>query len=439
MTEETRSRVIALSLVPLLDLGLILLIAFLVLHGTARWALIAVGLVATFVVWLRLSGLLFRPHLLTGEGLVVRQGFGFLLNLRFAEIEAIQPYRGVIPASLRAARLLVAEAEERLFCLAGESGLVEVVLRNPVDVVVRSKHFPVQSVVVNLNDVPAFLSAASAKLPSVQPQAQAKLAQVAVHPPRPIAEPQRGDESIALSVQGLRKSYRDVQAVDGVTFRVRHGQVFGFLGSNGAGKTTSIRMIAGLLPPDAGTIAIAGHDVSRDPIAARRSLGYVPDVPVLYDQLTGREYLWLVGELFDLPPAEARRRAEELTDSLGIAHAADRMSGTYSLGMKRKLSIAAALLHRPKVLLLDEPTNGLDPRSSYEVKRMISSLSSAGVGVLLATHHLDVVEELASEIGIIDFGRMVAVGSMEQLRSDLNAPGTTLEQLFLTLTTVGKG
>lgn len=436
VTDETKSKLQALSLVPVIDLVAILLVAFLLLHGIARWALVAVGVAAVVFVWLQSLGLLLHPHLLAGNQLAIRQGFGFRMVIGLTDIAAVQPYREGLPESLRSSLLRVEEEEEKLLCLMGRTGLTEVVLTEAHDVVVRGTRFSVRRVVLSLHDAGAFTAALAARIPQhgAETRAKASPALAVVSTGLPVDAPRAPGTGEALLAQNLRKSYGDFKAVDGVTLRVPYGQVVGFLGSNGAGKTTTIRMIAGLLPADGGTVSIAGSDALKDSAAARRAMGYVPDTPVLYDRLTGREYLWLIGELFDLPRELAQDRAPELLNSFAMARAADRLAGTYSLGMRKKLSIAAALMHRPKLLLLDEPTNGLDPRSSYEVKQVVANLSSGGVGVLLATHHLDLVEELCSEINIIDAGRLVAAGTGEELRSRLGTPNATLEQVFLSLT-----
>lgn len=245
------------------------------------------------------------------------------------------------------------------------------------------------------------------------------------------------DGDAALEVEGLVKRYGAHTAVRGVSLILRRGEVLAFLGSNGAGKTTTLRMMAGLLQPTSGHVRVLGKDVWGREAEARRLLGYVPDTPFLHEWLTVREFLWMVAGLYGLPRAAARRRAEELLERLTMQPYADQLIRTLSLGMRRKAALAAALVHRPRVLLLDEVTNGLDPRAAREVRDLVTELAREGTGVLLATHHLDVAEELAHRIAIIDRGTLCATGSLDELRRLIQRPDASLEEIFLTLTASG--
>lgn len=237
-----------------------------------------------------------------------------------------------------------------------------------------------------------------------------------------------------LHLEGLEKRFGQFQAVHPLHLTVHPGEILAFLGSNGAGKTTTLRMVTGLLRPSGGTVRIAGVDAWADPRAARRHLGYVPDTPLLWEGLTAREYLWLVAGLHAIPEAEAKRRAAELLERLGLTRWADGLIRHFSLGMKRKMAIAAALIHQPDLLLLDEVTNGLDPRASRDVKDWILAAAREGKGVLLTTHILDLAAELADRIAILDGGRLCAIGTLEELRVQAGLPDGSLEDLFLALT-----
>jgi|GEM_PF-181221 len=238
----------------------------------------------------------------------------------------------------------------------------------------------------------------------------------------------------ALRLVGLVKRYGDFTAVRGINLEVRYGEVLAFLGTNGAGKSTTIRMATGLLRPTAGRVLVEGRDLWGEGGPVRRLLGYVPDVPLLHESLTAREFLWLVAGLYDLPEAEGRRRAEQLLAQVGLERWGDYQIRSFSLGMKRKLALAAALVHRPRVLLLDEVTNGLDPRASRAVKDFIRAAAREGAAVLLTTHILAVAEELADRIAIIHAGAIRAVGDLAVLRAAAGRPGAGLEELFLALT-----
>lgn len=238
----------------------------------------------------------------------------------------------------------------------------------------------------------------------------------------------------AIRLTDLRRNYGDFPAVKGLDLEVKPGEIFAFLGANGAGKTTTMKMMVGLLPPTTGKVEIAGYDVWRQPAAAKRAIGYVPDTPILHELLTAREFLWFMGDLYGLPRSEARARTDELLDFLKLSHAADKLIRDFSLGMKRKMAIATALLHRPQVLLLDEVTNGLDARAAREVKDAIASWAKAGATVFLTTHILSIAQELSQRIGLIHQGRLLCVGTLDELAEKAGTPGANLEEVFLALT-----
>lgn len=242
------------------------------------------------------------------------------------------------------------------------------------------------------------------------------------------------DSTPLLHLEGLEKRFGDFQAVHPLHLTVRPGEILAFLGANGAGKTTTLRMVTGLLRPSGGTVRIAGIDAWSDPRSARRQIGYVPDTPLLWEGLTAAEYLWLVAGLHAIPEVEAKRRAAELLERLGLTRWQDSLIRHFSLGMKRKMAIAGALIHQPDLLLLDEVTNGLDPRAARDVKDWILATAREGKGVLLTTHILDLAAELADRIAILDGGRLRAVGTLEELRAMAGLPDGSLEALFLALT-----
>ncbi len=231
----------------------------------------------------------------------------------------------------------------------------------------------------------------------------------------------------------VSKSYGDFAAVRALDLAVGGGEVFGFLGPNGAGKTTTIRMMMGILVPSAGTITIDGLDCQLDRVAVKQRVGYLPDNPVFYDYLRGREILVFVGEMHGQPRAEAQQRAAALLTELALEDAAEEFAVNYSTGMKKKLGLACALIHDPNVLILDEPTNGLDPRASRHVQDRIRMSAAHGKTIFLSTHLLDMAERLCGRVGIIDQGALVAVGPFHELQEKL-APGGSLEEVFLKVT-----
>lgn len=219
----------------------------------------------------------------------------------------------------------------------------------------------------------------------------------------------------AISVSDLAKHFDDVTAVESVTFEVRKGELFGFLGPNGAGKTTTINMLTGLARPDSGTIQVAGIDCSHNPKAAQHLMGTVPDESNLYPELTGFENLCFCGSLYGMPRHAREGRARELLDAFDLSKAAERRFGGYSKGMKRKLTIAAGIIHEPPILFLDEPTTGIDVASARQIRHLIAELNQTGTTILLTTHYIEEAERLCQRIAFIVEGRIVRVDSVENL------------------------
>jgi len=238
---------------------------------------------------------------------------------------------------------------------------------------------------------------------------------------------------MSILIEHVRKAFGAKLAVDDVSLDIQAGKVFAFLGPNGAGKTTTIKMIVGLLRPDSGQVSICGHAMGSNGREARAELAYVPDLPFVYDKLSGREFLQFVSRMYAIPDDLASRRVAELVDTLRLEDFLDQLAEGYSHGMKQKLVLAAALLHQPRVLVVDEPMIGLDPRSMRVVKDLFRRHADAGNTVFLSTHLLEVAEALADHIAIIHRGRIIAQGTLEDLRRE-RASHHTLEDIFLQLT-----
>jgi ABC-2 type transport system ATP-binding protein len=223
------------------------------------------------------------------------------------------------------------------------------------------------------------------------------------------------EETWAIEARELSKSFGTVRALDSVSFRVARGELFGFLGPNGAGKTTTINILTGLARPDSGTIGIGGIDCSRNPKAAQHLMGIVPDESNLYPELTGFENLCFCGSLYGMPKSDRESRARDLIERFGLTEAADRRFAGYSKGMKRKLTIAAGIIHSPEVLFLDEPTSGIDVASARQIRGLVAGLNEGGTTIFLTTHYIEEAERLCRRIAFIVFGRIVEIDSMENL------------------------
>jgi ABC-2 type transport system ATP-binding protein len=238
----------------------------------------------------------------------------------------------------------------------------------------------------------------------------------------------------AVALTGIAKAFGTKHAVAGIDLTLARGELYALLGPNGAGKTTTLRMIAGLLKPDRGRISIFGIDALADPIAARRVTAWLPDEPMLYDKLTPLEYLEFVAGLWSVDAATAARRAEELIEVLDLGpHAHARCEG-FSRGMKQKVALAGALIHEPSLIMLDEPLTGIDAGIARQVKDLLQARVRAGATIVLTTHILEVAERLASRIGIVAGGRLVAEGTFAELRTAAGRDHLTLEDVFLSLT-----
>jgi len=236
-------------------------------------------------------------------------------------------------------------------------------------------------------------------------------------------------EGSAITAEGLVKTYpKGVRALDGLGFEVERGTVFGLLGPNGAGKSTTVKILTTLTVPDEGRAVVAGRDVVREPLRVRQAIGVVGQKHGIDPDATGIENLRLQGNLYGMPPRDARARVAELLERLDLADAARRLVRTYSGGMQRKLDVALGIMHRPQVLFLDEPTTGLDPEARAEMWEEIERLREAeGVTVLLTTHYLEEADRLASQLAIVDRGRIVAAGTPDELKSELRGDTLLIE------------
>lgn len=236
-----------------------------------------------------------------------------------------------------------------------------------------------------------------------------------------------------LTISNVSKTYgkSTVKAVDNLSLTLKKGEIFGFLGPNGAGKTTTIKMIMGILDYNEGNINVCGYDTKKNPIEAKMNIGYVSDTEIVYDKLTGREYIDFLGDIYKVDLKTRQERVEELLKKFSLESAFDAPISSYSHGMKQKISIIGALLHNPKLWVLDEPLIGLDPQSAFELKKLMRAHCDAGNTVFFSTHILEVAEKLCDRVGIIVKGKLVLVGSMEEIKSAKS--DASLEDIFLSI------
>lgn len=240
-----------------------------------------------------------------------------------------------------------------------------------------------------------------------------------------------------IQTQNLSKHFGKLKAVDALNLDIQQGEFFAFLGPNAAGKTTTIKMLTGLIRPSAGACRICGHDIQQSPEAAKGVLSYVPDFPFLYDKLTSREFMQFVGDLFGMEKAGVEKKSRELFEKFHLEDYVNELTENLSHGTRQRLVIASALLHDPKVFIIDEPMVGLDPTHARIVKDELKARSRAGTTVFLSTHTLSVAEEMADRIGIINHGRLIALGTVEELRSQAAESGA-LEKVFLSIVDAGE-
>ena len=237
-----------------------------------------------------------------------------------------------------------------------------------------------------------------------------------------------------ITTTHLTKSFGKLVAVDGLTMQVEAGELFGFLGPNGAGKTTTINMLTGLIHPSSGTATICGYDIRTQASQAKAITGLMPDTPNLYETLTGRQFVRFIADLYEIDPEQSEQRMEELLEAFDLTNTADALIKSYSYGNRKKILLIGVLVHEPRVLFLDEPTSGLDPKSARIAKELLRARCARGCTVFMTTHILEIAERVCDRIGIINEGKLVAVGTMDELRQNRTATDLSLEDIFLELT-----
>jgi ABC-2 type transport system ATP-binding protein len=238
----------------------------------------------------------------------------------------------------------------------------------------------------------------------------------------------------AVELKDVVKRYNEIVAVNQLDLNINTGEIFGLLGPNGSGKSTTLKMLLGLVTPDAGSISVLGKDVQKDPVAVKQLVGYVPESPRLYEFLTGIEYLDFIGDVYGMQTEEKKSRITEYLKALQLEGREGDMINGYSDGMKQKIALISAFLHRPKLLILDEPLSALDPRSARIIKDFLHQLKTQGVTTIMSTHVLEIAQAVCDRIGIMYQGKILALGNMKELRQMAKLPDSGLEDIFLKLT-----
>jgi ABC-2 type transport system ATP-binding protein len=245
------------------------------------------------------------------------------------------------------------------------------------------------------------------------------------------------NSAYAVELKGVVKRYGEILAVNQVDLTIGTSEIFGLLGPNGSGKSTTMKMLLGLVQPDSGSVTVLGVDVQKDPVAVKKLVGYVPESPRLYEFLTGIEYLDFVGDIYGVKPVEKKSRIDEYLKAFQLAGREGDMITSYSEGMKQKIALISAFLHRPRLLILDEPLNALDPRSARIVKDFLQELKTQGVTTIISTHVLEIAQALCDRVAILYEGKLLALGNMNELRRLSRLPDSGLEDIFLKLTGTG--
>ena len=238
----------------------------------------------------------------------------------------------------------------------------------------------------------------------------------------------------AVELKDATKRYNEIVAVNKLNLTIDKGEIFGLLGPNGSGKSTTLKMLLGLVAPDTGSVTVLGFDITKHPVEVKQLTGYVPEAANIYEFLTGIEYLDFIADVYSVPPEEKKQRITEYLKALQLEGREGDMINSYSDGMKKKISLISAFIHKPKLLLLDEPLNALDPRSARIVKDFLHELKGQGVTTIMTTHVLEIAEAICDRIGIMYQGQLLALGNMDELRKTAKLPGSGLEDVFLKLT-----
>jgi ABC-2 type transport system ATP-binding protein len=425
---EAIMMIIALVMVIVMEGACYTAILLFLIHGLARGICLGVALTVNVLGLLAVLSPLFAKHTLTSHNLTLHLGLSFKAIIPRKEIASAQSTSMTLPGI--PGRVAYDEVQDMLVASMSSRDLILMQLVRP-RVFKRWPRLKCETarVLFNVDEPEAFLQALGERPPETAEPSEAAL----VSPVTPDSQIERTNDS-AIRTRGLTKLYGQHVGVEDLNLTVSRGEIYGLLGVNGAGKTTTLKMLVGLMQPTRGHAEICGLNIQGEPARAKARLGYLAETTIVYEKLTGREFLEFMAELRDIDGAKATKRIDELLTALDLSEWADQIIRVYSFGMRRKTALAGAMIHHPAVLILDEPFNGLDPRSSRRVRDYLRKTRRAGTTILVSTHNLAVAEEICDRVGIIDQGHLIAEGTALELRHQAQMEGSSLEDVFLRLT-----
>lgn len=425
---QYRALAIAIALLGVVEGALMVVLLVFVAEGLVR----AVGLALGAAFFVSALVVLFSPlltrHMLTAQHLILRVGLGFKAVIPRAEILSAQRTDVNLPGF--PGRVTYDKAQGVLVASMSPRDLIVVQLVHPR----AFRIWPLQRcrtdrILFNVDEPQAFLCALG-ETPTEAISPPGVRDTISLVPNRKVGRP----SDSAIQTQGLTKYYGEQVGVEDLYLAIQRGEIYGLLGVNGAGKSTTLKMLVGLMQPTRGHAEVCGQDIQQKPVLAKACLGYLAETTIIYEKLTGREFLEFMAELRQVDRLTTAERVRELLGAFNLEEWADQMIRAYSFGMRRKTALAGAVIHRPPVLILDEPFNGLDPRSSRRVRGYLRQIRDEGTAILVSTHNLAVAEEICDRIGIIDQGHLIAEGTARELRQSAQMEGSTLEDVFLRLT-----
>ncbi len=396
-------------------------------HGLVRGICIGAAVIVNVLGLLFIFSPLLTKHALTARSLTLHLGHGFKAVIPRDEIRSVESIDMILPGI--PGRVAYNRSKDMLVAATSRKGLILMQLVRPrVFKMWPWSKCETNRVLFNVDDPQAFLQALDETLPEESEPSGEKHVVPAV-PDLPMET----DDS-AIRTRDLTKFYGQHIGVEDLNLAVSRGEIYGLLGVNGAGKTTTLKMLVGLMQPTRGHAELCDLNIQKEPVRAKACLGYLSETTIIYEKLTGREFLEFMAELRGIDTATTTKRIHELLVALDLVEWADQIIRVYSFGMRRKIALAGAVIHHPDVLILDEPFSGLDPRSSRSVRDYLRQVRREGTTILVSTHNLAIAEEICDRIGIIDQGHLIAEGTAPELRHRAQMEGSSLEDVFLRLT-----